>query len=229
MINFLIGAAAIIATILIYIAAIKLYRRFPHPLMLPILTGTLTIIASLLVFDISYQTYSIGGQWIDRLLGPAVVALAYPMYKQWETLKTYYFPILAGVASGAIFGVGSGILLAKWANIDPLITYSLTPKSVTTPVAMDIADTIGGAPPLAAVFVMVAGIGGAVVGPFLFKWLRIESSLAKGIGMGTASHAIGTAKAMENSQEEGAVSSVAMTISAVVVSVITPLFIAVLM
>ncbi|MGO4890069.1 LrgB family protein [Anaerobacillus sp. MEB173] len=220
-----ISLITIIVTLVIYHFSKKLYMRFQSPFLLPLLVGTIAIILLLVVLDISYETYMTGGQWIEKLLGPAVVALAYPLYKQWTLLKKYFIPIIAGVTVGAVIGVTSGFTFSVWMGIEELTVYSLVPKSVTTPVAMDIAHSLGGAPPLASVFVMIAGIGGVVFGPTLLKWCRIHHFLGKGIGFGSASHAIGTSKALEDGEKEGAISSIAMTLSAIVVSIIGPVIV----
>ncbi|KGX88137.1 hypothetical protein N784_10355 [Pontibacillus litoralis JSM 072002] len=221
--NFMIGIMGLILTLGVYFMASKMYFVLSNPFTLPILTSTIVIVVLLLVTHISYETYMVGGQWIDRLLGPAVVALGYPLYKQWPTLKKYLWNIISSVTVGAIIGVITGILLAKWFDLDDFIMYSMVPKNTTTPVAMSIAETIGGVPSMTAVFVMIAGIGGAVMGPIVMKWGRIQHYLGKGIGMGSASHAIGTARAMKNSEEEGTVSTVAMIVCAIVLSLIAPL------
>lgn len=219
--DLLIGALSIGGTIVIYIGAKAFHRVFQHPFTLPVLTATTIIISLLFIFNIPYETYYVGAQWIDRLLGPAVVALAYPLYKQWDTLKKYMASITVGVVVGAFIGICSGVLLAKWANFEDFIIFSITPKSVTTPIAMAIADEIGGVPSLAAVFVMIAGIGGGVMGQAVLKWCHVHHFLGKGVGMGCASHAIGTSVAMANDELEGAISTVAMSLSAIVVSIIT--------
>ncbi|WP_096202626.1 LrgB family protein [Bacillus sp. FJAT-45350] len=223
--EFLLSISIILLTVGVYFGARKFYQKYPNPFTLPILIGTIIMILILVVFKIPYDTYMVGGKWIEMLLGPAVVALAYPLYKQWEMLKKYFFSIIIGVSIGAVIGILSGLQLAKWLGIEEMIIYSLVPKSVTTPVAMDIAQTLGGAPPLAAIFVMVAGIGGVVLGPYMYKWFKIHHFLGKGIGIGSASHAIGTAKALENGEREGAASSIAMTLSAIVVSILGPMIV----
>ncbi|MBU8905258.1 LrgB family protein [Desertibacillus haloalkaliphilus] len=223
--EFVIALIAISFTVFIYMAAKKFNQRFPNPFTLPLLVGTAVMVIFFVAFQIDYDTYMIGGQWIEMLLGPAVVALAYPLYKQWEMLKTYFVPIMTGVLIGAVIGVVSGLQLAKWLGVEEEVIYSLVPKSVTTPVAMDVAATLGGAPPLAAIFVMVAGLGGVVLSPYVLRWFKIDHYLGKGIGIGSASHAIGTAKALENGEKEGAASSVAMTLSAIVVSIIGPMLV----
>src|SRR5699024_1963059 len=158
-------------------------------------------------------------------LGPAVVALAFPLYRQRELLKKMLLPILGGTLVGGLVGVSTGILLAKWAGFSDIIISSLGPKSVTTPVAMAIADSTGGNTPLTAVFVMMAGIGGAIMSTFILKCFRIYHYVGRGVGMGCASHAIGTASAMESSRLVGSVSTVSMVISAIFVSIITPVLV----
>ncbi|WLR50283.1 LrgB family protein [Bacillus tianshenii] len=225
----LIMLISIISTIVIYQAMKKVYARVYTPFMVPIVTGTTLIVCLLLLFNISYNTYMIGGKWIVDLLGPAVVALAHPLYKQWPTIRKYAMPIMTGVLAGTVIGIISGIELSLLFGIETMTLYSMVPKSVTSPVAMDIANVIGGSPTLAAVFVMVAGISGAVIGPFLLKWSGIHHYLGRGIGFGSASHGIGTAKALELGEEEGAISSIAMTLSAIFASILSPLFVQLLL
>ncbi|MGY0693897.1 LrgB family protein [Virgibacillus sp. FSP13] len=229
MINFLIGLAAIIGTFLIYLFAVRVHNRYDYTFTAPVIIATFIIIVGLIILDIPYETYMIGGEWINKLLGPAVVALAYPLYQQRGILKQLIIPVFGGTLFGAIVGVSTGILLTKWAGFDQLIIYSLSPKSVTTPVAMAIADSTGGITPLAAVFVMIAGIGGVMISSVVLKYCRVNHYLGRGVGMGCASHAIGTAAAMEHNQLEGSISTIAMVVSAVVVSIITPGLILLLM
>ncbi|MYL35248.1 LrgB family protein [Pontibacillus yanchengensis] len=223
MIDLMIGIAAILGTLFIYIGSLTLYQRLRSPITLPVFVSTIVVSCLLLVSNVSYDAYMKGGAWVDWFLGPAVVALAYPLYKQRAILKSFMIPIVSSVTVGAVIGISSGITLLKWAEFEPSIIYSIVPKNATTPVAMPVAKSLGGIPSLAAVFVIFAGIVGAVMGPSLFKWTRITHFLGKGVGMGTASHAIGTSKAMEESEEEGAVSTVAMILGAIVISFISPL------
>lgn len=225
MVNLWMGLTAIAGTLLAYWMGLKLHARFPYRFMIPVVPATFVIIVLLLWLDIPYETYMTGGQWINKLLGPAVVALAYPLYHQRELLKKMLLPIIGGTFIGGLIGVSTGIWLAKWAGFSDIIISSLGPKSVTTPVAMAVADAAGGITPLAAVFVMIAGIGGVVMSSFILKYFRIDHYLGRGVGMGCASHAIGTASAMEAGQLEGSVSTVSMVVSAVFVSIITPLLV----
>lgn len=228
--NLLIGGIiSILGTIAVYYGMKKVYIKFYTPFMLPIVTGTIVIVSFLLIFNIPYNTYMIGSQKIVDLLGPAVVALAYPLYRQWDSLKQYAWPLISGVSIGTVVGIVTGIEMSLLLGIDPIVLYSIVPKSVTSPVAMDIAEVIGGNPTLAAVFVMIAGIVGAVLGPYLIKWCKIDHFLGKGVGFGCASHGIGTAKALELGEREGAISSIAMTLSATLASFISPLLVLLLL
>lgn len=223
--SILAGLAAIIGTIMCYLIGLKIYWKWHYTFMAPVITATIIIVMFLLIFRIPYETYMIGGAWINHLLGPAVVALAYPLYQQRTTLKKLTLPILTGTSVGAFIGVSTGILLAKWAGVDETIIYSLIPKNSTTPVAMEVASVLGGVDSLAAVFVMIAGIGGSMLSSVALKYSHVKTYIGTGVGIGSASHAIGTAIAMERDQLEGSVSTIAMVVSAVIVSMIAPLFV----
>ncbi|WP_257351567.1 LrgB family protein [Pseudalkalibacillus decolorationis] len=225
MTNTVLTMLASVGTILIYIGARYGYRRVTYPFMMPILTTTLVIIIILIAFGMPYQRYMDGAQWIDELLGPAVVALAFPLYQQRAMIKCYSLPLLIGIFVGVCVGIMTGFGFAWLLGVPESIRTSLLPKSVTTPVAMEIAQVSGGTPAIAVVFVMVAGIGGVILAPYLFKWVKIRSDLGKGISLGAGSHAIGTAKSLEYGERAAAVSSVAMTLSALFASVLVPLFV----
>ncbi|MFA1508983.1 MULTISPECIES: LrgB family protein [Priestia] len=201
----------------------KVYVRFSYPILIPVLTTTIFVILLLLAFHVSYDEYMIGGKWINSLLGPAVVALAYPLYKQREMLVKYSVPIIGGVFVGLFAGMISGLVFAEVFGIDRSLILSIIPKSITTPVAIQIATGLGGVPSMTVVFVMIAGFSGVILGPLLLKWIRIKSSLGKGIALGSASHALGTSKAFEYGELTVSMSSVSMTLSAVLGSVFGPI------
>lgn len=227
MTELLTACLVIIGTYSIYWLSKKLHNRLGYTLTAPVFIASLCVIVVLLIFNISYETYMIGGKWINELLGPAVVALAYPLYQQRDTLKKLTGPILAGTSVGAVVGISTGVLLAKAVGFEETLIHSLTPKSVTTPVAMAVSETIGGVPTLAAIFVMIAGFGGVFLSSFVYRLFRIDHPIGRGVGIGSASHAIGTAKALESSLFEGSVSTIAMIVSAVIVSVATPSLVAI--
>jgi len=212
----------IILTYLLYQLMKLVYNKFYSPLLVPIATTTFLLIIFLIVTNISYETYMLGGKWIGELLGPAVVALALPLYQHRKTLNQYFIPISTSVIVGSSVGMLSGLFAALWLQFDQSVILSLVPKSVTTPVAMDIADMTGGVPTLAAVFVTIAGISGSMFGPILFGKCGIHHYIGVGVGFGTASHGIGTARALELGKGEAAVSSIAMILSAIFVAIVGP-------
>jgi predicted murein hydrolase (TIGR00659 family) len=221
--EFFIAVFIIVATVALYLVMAKVYVRFSYPILIPVLTTTIFVILLLLTFHVSYDEYMIGGKWINSLLGPAVVALAYPLYKQREMLVKYSVPIIGGVFVGLFAGMISGLVFAEVFGIDRSLILSIIPKSITTPVAIQIATGLGGVPSMTVVFVMIAGFSGVILGPLLLKWIRIKSSLGKGIALGSASHALGTSKAFEYGELTVSMSSVSMTLSAVLGSVFGPI------
>lgn len=215
----------IVSTIAIYLAMNFLYYRYHRAFLIPILTSTIAIILILVLFNVPYETYMIGGKWIDLLLGPAIVSLAIPLYKQRELLKENLLSISCGVLVGVIVGMASGVAFAKLFGFSKEIVLSLLPKSITTPIAIQIASALGGISSLATVFVMIAGFTGVIIGPSILKWLKIDTAIGRGIGLGTAAHALGTSKAIEYGEQEASMSSVAMTLCAIVGSITGPIII----
>ncbi|WP_019393608.1 LrgB family protein [Priestia filamentosa] len=219
----LIAISIILVTVGAYLVMTKLYTHFSYPIFLPVITATITIVLLLLIFHISYENYMIGGKWINSLLGPGVVALAYPLYNSRKILMNNIFPIFTGVFIGMLSGMVSGLLFAEAFGINRDLILSILPKSITTPVAIQITTSLGGVPSMTAVFVMIAGISGVVIGPAILKWVRIHSFLGKGIAFGSASHALGTAKTIEYGELAVSMSSVSMTLSALLGSIFGPI------
>lgn len=209
-------------TIISYLFLNSLYVKYRWTILTPVLTTTLLLIVLLLLFDVPYEQYMLGGQWIGSLLGPAVVALAVPLYKQRDVLFQNLFPVALGVTTGAVVGMASGVILTKLLGFSNELILTLLPKSLTSPVAMQLADGLGGIPSLAAVFVMVAGFSGVIFGAWLMKLLGIDSSIGRGIALGSSAHGLGTAKAFEYGPKDGSMGSVAMTLCAVVGSFLGP-------
>lgn len=212
----LITVIIILATIIVYLGMLLLYRRFSLPILLPVLTSTILIIIFLISFDFSYEAYMTGGQWFNHLLGPAVVAFAYPLYQQRKVILKHILPILGGVVIGLLTGILTVLLFSKLLVIPKQMLLSMIPKSLTTPVAIEVSGEIGGSPSLTAAFVMIAGITGAILGPLVLKWFHVRSTLGAGVALGSASHAIGTSKAFEYGQLTGSLSSLSMTLTAVI-------------
>ena len=193
-----------------------------NPLLNPVVTAVLLLITLLVLTDTSYQDYFEGGQFVHFLLGPATVALAIPLYRQVGKLKALWLPVLVALLVGVTVGGVSAVGIAWLLGADAQILLSLAPKSVTAPVAMGIAERIGGIPSLTAVLVVMTGVVGAVFGTKRFDLLRIRDDSVRGIAMGVAAHGIGTARAFQVSAEMGAFAGLAMALSAFTASVILP-------
>lgn len=221
--RFVLAIGFVLLTVVVYLLMSMLYRRYRLPVLLPALTATFTIVVLLLGINISYETYMVGGEWINRLLGPAVVSLAYPLYKQRHVLWQNLPAVLGGTVTGLLIGMFSGLLLAAGFGFSKIYVLSVLPKSITTAVAIQISGSLGGDSSLTSVFVMIAGFTGAIGGPYIIKLFRIRGESGIGIGLGTASHALGTAKALEYGEQAVSMSSVAMTVCAIVGSIAAPL------
>jgi len=213
----------ILLTVAAYFLMTQLYKRYSYSFLIPILTATILIIVILLVFHIPYKNYMIGGQWINLLLGPSVAALAYPLYKQRHFLINHLFPILGGVLIGAISGMVSVGLLGKMLGINHSLILSIIPKSLTTPVAIEVARGLEGNASMTIVSCMIAGIFGAIVAPTIFKFMRVHSPVGRGIALGSASHSMGTSKAAEYSELTFSMSSVAMALCAIIGTFLGPI------
>ena len=187
----------------------------------PILLTITTLILFLKVTGISYDTYQEGGNLIEFWLKPAVVALGVPLYLQLEMIKKQWLPILLSQLVGCLVGLVSVILIAKGLGATPEV-ISLAPKSVTTPIAMEVSDATGGIPSLTAAVVVLVGLFGAVFGFKVLGLGQVKSPIAQGLSMGTASHAIGTSAAMEISSKYGAYASLGLTLNGILTAVLAP-------
>lgn len=214
-----------IMTITTYMVMNFFYVKYRRSFLIPILTSTVVMIVILLLFKVPYTTYMIGGKWLDVLLGPAIVALAIPLFKQQDLLKKNVLPIIGGVLMGVLAGMGSGMFFAELFGFSQAILLSLLPKSITTPIAIQITAAVGGISSLATVFVMIAGFTGVIFGPLLFKWTRMDMAMGRGIGLGAAAHALGTSKAIELGEQEASMSSVSMTLCAIIGSIVGPVMV----
>lgn len=211
-------------TLLAYQVAFWLYQRSGcHPLANPVLIAVSMLVGLLLLTGTRYETYFAGAQFVHFLLGPATVALAIPLYHQFKRVKAMFWPILAGLLAGSLTAMVSAVMIAKLFGASVPTQLSLAPKSVTTPIAMGIAEKIGGIPSLTAVLVIVTGILGAVGGRYVFDALRIRSDAVRGFSMGVASHGIGTARAFQVNEQTGAFSALAMGLNGTLTAILLPL------
>lgn len=201
----------------------SIYKKTKFPFFNPLLIAIGLVIVILVGFDINFDTYNKGGQFISMFLGPATVILAVPLYKQISLLKKHAFPILVGIFVGSTVGIISVILLSHAFGLEEILIKSLVPKSVTTPIGMEISKQMQGVVPVTVISIVISGITGAIVGPFVCKILKIKSKIAVGIAIGTASHAVGTSKALELGETEGAMSSLSIGIAGLMTVFLAPL------
>ena len=208
----------------IYLLSIKLHLKIRFPLLNPVLITILVLIGLLIILDVPYATFKKSSQMINFLLGPSVVALGYILHKQIHYLKGNVVSVLTSITVGAVVGIASILLVGKLFGADQTLIASLTPKSVTTPIAMALSESNGGIPALTAVVVVVAGVMGSIIAPPIMNWLGIKSPIAKGIALGASSHGVGTATAIQMGAIEGALSGLALGIMGTISSVLLPLF-----
>lgn len=208
----------------IYLLSIKLHLKIRFPLLNPVLITILVLIGLLIILDVPYATFKKSSQMINFLLGPSVVALGYILHKQIHYIKGNVVSVLTSITVGAVVGIASILLVGKLFGADQTLIASLTPKSVTTPIAMALSESNGGIPALTAVVVVVAGVMGSIIAPPIMNWLGIKSPIAKGIALGASSHGVGTATAIQMGAIEGALSGLAIGIMGTITSLLLPLF-----
>ena len=188
----------------------------------PILITIAALIALLQLTGISYETYEQGGQYIDFWLKPAIVALGVPLYQHLGQIRRQLLPILMSQLVGCLVGLVSVTLIASALGGSHEVFVSLAPKSVTTPIAMEVCKTSGGIPSLTAAIVVIVGLFGAVFGFKILEVWRVRNPFSQGISMGTAAHAVGTSRAMEKGETYGAYSSLGLILNGVLTALLTP-------
>jgi predicted murein hydrolase (TIGR00659 family) len=216
------------ATLAVYVLAQGVYARLGQaPWANPVLWTVVVLACGLLVTHVPYPTYFAGAQFIHFLLGPAVVSLAWPLWLRRHELRRRWGRLLLAAVAGGLAASGSAWLLGWAMGLPNDVVLSLVPKSVTAPVAMGIAEKIGGIPALAAVFAVITGLVGALAGRYLFAALRIpvdtEGWAARGFALGTASHGLGAARALQVNADAGAYAGLALGLQVVLASLLIPL------
>jgi predicted murein hydrolase (TIGR00659 family) len=212
------------ATVFANLAAVRLCRRFGnHPLLNPTLVAIVILAIATRAIGVPYATYLRGASFIHFLLGPAVVLLAVPLFRQTALIRASGGLIVAGLAVGLPTGILSAVGIAWALGASSQTVLSIAPKSVTTGIAIGISEKIGGVPALTTVLVIMTGITGAVVGPLVIRLARIRDARAIGLAMGIASHGIGTARALQISEVAGAFSSLGMGLNGVLTAVLLPI------
>lgn len=219
----LIEIGMVVFTVLCYMASILLYKKTKNPVFNPILISTILIIVILKTFNIEYDAYDSGGRYIKFFLGPSIVVLAIPLHRQFDILKKSLKPILGGIIVGILMSLITVVAIAKSVELNNEIFLSLIPKSITTPMGMLVSNQLGGIESVTIASIVLTGILGAVFAPLIVKIFRIKHPVAVGIAIGTASHAVGTSKAVEMGEIEGAMSSLSIAVTGLITVLLTPI------
>lgn len=214
-------------TLLAYQGAYWLYRRTNfNPLLNPVLLAVIMLVAALKLTNTPYQTYFDGAQFVHFLLGPATVALAVPLYAQFDKLRALLLPLGGALLAGSLTAIISVLGIGWLLGAGETTLLSLAPKSVTAPIAMGISEKIGGIPSLTAVLVIMTGVSGAMMAKYVLDALRVSDHGVRGFAVGVAAHGIGTARAFQLSEEAGAFAGLGMGLNGLLTAILMPLMLA---
>jgi lrgB family protein len=223
MIDFLENPLFLLAlTFLIYYGAVLLQKRFNSALLNPVLITAILLIIYLLCLNITPARYEEAGKYIDFWLKPSIVALGVPLYLQLSKIKKQLVPLLVSQLVGSVVGIVSVCLLAKAFGLDNELIRSLVPKSVTTPIALEVSKMVQGAQPLTVMAVMITGFFGNIFGLMLLRWSQVKSPMGKGIALGTASHALGIMAAFNLSEKYAVYASLGMIFNGIFTAILAP-------
>lgn len=215
----------IVLTLVCYAMALWLKKKFENPLLNSVLIASIIIILIIQLSPLEYDLYAKGAGWIGKSLGPIVVLLALPLYRHRDMIGKYLLPITLGIFVSIITSIAVIIGLSRLLGIEDELMLTLIPKSITTPMAIEVSSMLQGIPNITVIAVIITGILGATIAPSIMRTFRIKSDVAKGISIGAASHGIGTSKAMEMSDEAGAMSGLAMGLTGVIFVLLTSLYV----
>lgn len=221
--NAIISLLCLALTLLVYYLNKRLYRRWRRLMLMPLVLTPLVLVGLLLITHVSWQNYIAESHWLLWLLGPATLAFAVPVYENMALIRRHWLSLSAGVLCATTVAVCSSVWLARLLALPESIQRSLAVRSITTPFALAAAGPMGGQPDLVALFVVITGVFGMAAGDILFLRIAIKQGVAKGAGLGAASHGAGTARAYQIGQQEGVVSSLVMMLSGVVTVLLAPL------
>lgn len=210
-------------TLGVFRGARLMHRRWPQPLLAPIVVTPVVVGLVILATRTTYPDYFAGTRWLVWMLGPATVAFAVPIWEQRALIRTHWPVLVAGMVAGSVAAIASSWALAAALGLDETLLLSLLPRSVSTPFAMEVSRSIGGVPGLTAVFVIVTGVFGALAGNLMLGRIGARTALARGAAYGVAAHAVGTARALQSSEKEGAIAGLCMVLTGVLNVLATPL------
>ena len=212
-----------VLTIAFYWVAKRVYTRWPRWWLMPLLVTPVLVAAAVLSLHATYHDYIRGTKWLVLLLGPATVAFAIPIYEQRALIRLHWPVLLVGMIAGSITAIASSWALARLVCLDQALLLSLLPRSISTPFAMEVSGDIGGIPDLTAVFVVITGVAGAVIGDMVLARIPLASALARGALFGIGAHGAGTARAHQIGETEGAVAGLVMVLVGVLNVLAAPL------
>ncbi len=213
---------AVVLTLIAFQLALMLYRRSGWLVLQPVMIGMLLVVATLTLVGVEYPRYREGAAPIAMLLGPATVALAVPLYRHLRRIRQLFWPIVITLVVGGLLCVALTLGIAWLLGAELPVLMSLAPKSATMPIAMLVAEELGGLASLAAVFVMLTGVIGTALGPLLLRWAGVEHPAARGLSYGINAHAIGTARALEEGDECGAFAALGMSLLGILIALLLP-------
>lgn len=196
-----------------YGAGIMLKKKFKYAFLNPLLISIIFVIGVVMLCGVDYESYENSAQYLSYLLTPATVCLAVPLYQQMTLLKKNLAAVACGILAGVLASLGSVLLLAFLLGLEHDVYVTLLPKSITTAIGMGVSEELGGLVTITVAVIIVTGVIGNVIGEAVCKLFRIYEPIAKGLALGTSSHAIGTAKALEMGEVEGAMSSLAIAVA----------------
>ena len=211
-----------IVSLVAYKIGFEIQKKWKKVYLNPLLIAIVIVIVFLLITGISYETYQYGAKYLSYFLTPVTVCLAVPLYKQIEILKNNLAAILISIVIGCLAHAGILIAVTVLCKMDQQLLLSVMSKSVTTAIALGVTDEIGGIQGITVIGVMIAGISGAVVGPNILKLFHITEPIAQGLALGSASHAVGTSKAIELGEIQAAMSSLAIVVTGILTVIIVP-------
>lgn len=215
----------VILTILFFNIAVFINKKTKNPILNPLLVAIIGIIIFLNISNIPYESFKKGGDSINFFLGPVTILLAVPLYKQFELFKKYLKEILIGISCGVLVSFISIVIIGRFTSAHIDIVNSLIPKSITTPMGISLTNTLNGIESITVVSIICTGILGAIIAPVVFKIGKIKNPIAKGIALGTSAHALGTTKALELGEVEGAMSGLSIGISGIITVILIPIII----
>ena len=213
----------LIAILVFYNISLYIQKKTQKPIFNNLLMSIILIILFLKISNIPYENFKIGADVINFMLGPVTVVLAVPLYRQFDLLKKHFKEILVGILGGVITSFIIVVLIGKLTSTSNEIIYSMIPKSITTPMGISLVNQLGGVESITVVCIIVTGIFGNIFAEQLLNIGRVNHPVAKGIAIGTSAHALGTSKALEIGEVEGAMSSLSIGISGIMTVIIVPI------